>query len=124
MVSEQRKTEERLACIQPHRGGCTQAQEQRGTGFSVPHFARSLILVPCSLLRNRTESSACYAGYGGKRRVSLIKSSVPLLCRSIYDFRLIAIPNISLFFWSKGVFWPPILVNLPSDRKVVYADVL
>ena len=28
------------------------------------------------------------------------------------------------FFWSKGVFWPPILVNLPSDNKVVYADVL
>ena len=26
------------------------------------------------------------------------------------------------FFWSKGVFWPSILVNLPSDRKLVYAD--
>ena len=44
---------------------------------------------------------------GGKRFVLLIKPSVPLLCRSIYDFRF-TIPNISLVK-SKRVFWPPIM---------------
>ena len=44
---------------------------------------------------------------GGKRLVLPIKPSVPLLCRSIYDFRS-TIPNISLFK-SKRVFWPPII---------------
>ena len=100
----------------------TSSRTTRNGIFGAPFFARSLTLVPCSLLRNRTETSACYADYDGKRRVPQIKPSVPLLCRSIYDFRLITIPNISLFFWSKGVLWPSILVNLPSDRKLVYAD--
>ena len=125
MVSVQRKTKEQVACVQPQRGGCTQAQERRGTRFSVPHFfARSLTLVPCSLLRNRTETSACYADYDGKRRVPQVKPSVPLLCRSIYDFRFNYYSKYISLFLSKGVFWPSILVNLPSDRKLVYADVL
>ena len=57
----------------------------------------------------------------GKRRVSPMKPTVPLLCLSFYDFRFI-IPNIS-FVKSKEVFWQPIFVTLPSDRKAVYADV-
>ena len=44
---------------------------------------------------------------GGKRLVLPIKPSVPLLCRSIYDFRF-TIPNISLVK-SKRVFGPPII---------------
>ena len=44
---------------------------------------------------------------GGKRLVLPIKLSVPLLCRSIYDFSF-TIPNISLVK-SKRVFWPPII---------------
>ena len=43
----------------------------------------------------------------GERLVLPIKRSVPLLCRSIYDFRF-TIPNISLVK-SKRVFWPPII---------------
>ena len=43
----------------------------------------------------------------GERLVLPIKLSVPLLCRSIYDFRF-TIPNISLVK-SKRVFWPPII---------------
>ena len=42
-----------------------------------------------------------------KRLVLPLKLSVPLLCRSIYDFRF-TIPNISLVK-SKRVFWPPII---------------
>ena len=49
-----------------------------------------------------------------------MKPSVPLLCRSFYDSRF-TILNIS-FVKSKGVFWPSILTNLPSDHKAVYAD--
>ena len=49
-----------------------------------------------------------------------MQTSVPLLCRSFYDFRF-TIPNIS-FVKSKGMFWPSILTNLPSDYKAVYAD--
>ena len=56
----------------------------------------------------------------GKRRVSPMKPSVPLLCWSFYDFRFTP-ANIS-FVKSKGVFCPSILTNLPSDHKVVYAD--
>ena len=44
---------------------------------------------------------------GGKRLVLPIKPSVPLLCRSIYDFRF-TIPNTSLVK-SKEVFWQPII---------------
>ena len=44
---------------------------------------------------------------GGKRLVLQIKLSVPLLCRSIYDFSF-TVPNISLVK-SKRVFWPPIV---------------
>ena len=54
----------------------------------------------------------------GKRRVSLMQASVPLLWRSFYDFRF-TIPNIS-FVKSKGVFWLSILTNLPSDYKAGY----
>ena len=43
----------------------------------------------------------------GKRLVLPIKLSVPLLCRSIYDFRF-TIPNISVVK-SKRVFCPPIM---------------
>ena len=43
----------------------------------------------------------------GKLLVLPIKLSVPLLCRSIYDFRL-TIPNISLVK-SKRVYCPPIM---------------
>ena len=46
---------------------------------------------------------------GGKRLVLPIKPSVPLLCRSIYDFRS-TIPNISLVK-SKRVFGRLLLVN-------------
>ena len=46
---------------------------------------------------------------GGKRRVWPMRPSVPLLCRSIYNFRC-NIPNIS-FVKSKRLFWPSILVN-------------
>ena len=46
---------------------------------------------------------------GGKRLVFPIKPSVPLLCRSIYDFRS-TIPNISLVK-SKRVFGRRLLVN-------------
>ena len=46
---------------------------------------------------------------GGKRLVLPIKPSVPLLCRSIYDFRS-TIPNISLVK-SKRVFGRRLLVN-------------
>ena len=42
---------------------------------------------------------------GGKQLVLPIKLSVPLLCRSIYDFSF-TIPNTSLVE-SKKVFWPP-----------------
>ena len=42
---------------------------------------------------------------GGKRLVLPIKLSVPLLCRSIYDFSF-TIPNI-LLVKSKRVFWQP-----------------
>ena len=48
-----------------------------------------------------------------------MQPSVPLQCRSFYDFRF-TIPNIS-FVKSKGVFWPSTLTNLPSDYKAVYA---
>ena len=44
---------------------------------------------------------------GGERLVLPIRLSVPLLCRSVYDFRF-TIPNISLVK-SKRVFWPPIV---------------
>ena len=44
---------------------------------------------------------------GGKRFVLPIKPSVPLMCRSIYDFRF-TIPNLSLVK-SKRVFWPRII---------------
>ena len=91
--------------------------------FGAPFFARLLILVPCSLLRNRTETTACYAGYDGKRRVSLIKPSVSFPV-DLFTVFVLLLFKIYLFFWSKGVFWPPILDNLPSDPKVVYADVL
>ena len=47
---------------------------------------------------------------GGKRLVLPIKRSVPLLCRSIYDFRY-TIPNISQS-------------NQPYDSKGVHANVL
>ena len=43
----------------------------------------------------------------GKRLVLPITLSVPLLCRSIYDFRFTT-PNICLVK-SKRVFWPPIM---------------
>ena len=43
----------------------------------------------------------------GKRLLLPIKPSVPLLCRSIYDFRF-TIPSISVVM-SKRVFWPPIM---------------
>ena len=54
---------------------------------------------------------------GGKRLVLPIKPSVPLLCRSIYDFRS-TIPNISLVK-SKRVFDRRLLVNYckPYDRN-------
>ena len=45
----------------------------------------------------------------GKRLLLPIKPSVPLLCRSIYDFRF-TIPSISVVM-SKRVFWPPIIGN-------------
>ena len=47
---------------------------------------------------------------GGKRLVLPIKLSVPLLCRSIYDFSF-TIPNI-LLVKSKRVFWPPTMSKL------------
>ena len=47
---------------------------------------------------------------GGKRLVLPIKLSVPLLCRSIYDFSF-TIPNI-LLVKSTRVFWPPTMSKL------------
>ena len=64
-----------------------------------------------------------YSGYDGKRRVSLIKPSLSFPV-DLFSVFVLLLFQIYLFFWSKEVFWPPILVNLPSDRKVVYADVL
>ena len=52
---------------------------------------------------------------GGKRLVLPIKPSVPLLCRSIYDFRF-TVPNISLVK-SKRVFWPPIIAFEVRERN-------
>ena len=52
----------------------------------------------------------------GKRRVSLMKPTVPLLCRSFYDFRF-TIPNIS-FVKSKGVFFGLGLLAVRSQGSV------
>ena len=49
----------------------------------------------------------------GKRRVSPMKPTVPLLCRSFYDFRF-TVPNIC-FVKSKGVFFGYLAVRLQGS---------
>ena len=56
LVSEQRKTEERA-----FRFGCSRIETR--ALLLAQFFALSLTLVPCSLLQDRTESSACHAAY-------------------------------------------------------------
>ena len=70
--------------------------DQGGISYKLPN-----VRDPISSTETRRLNS------GGRRLLLPIKPSVPLLCRSIYDFRF-TIPNISLVK-SKRVFWPPII---------------
>ena len=88
--------------------GCGLYIRAKGGISYIPWCIASYYIIKLSHARDPISSTGTLQlNNGGKRLVLPIKPSVPLLCRSIYDFRF-TIPNISLVK-SKRVFWPPII---------------
>ena len=82
--------------------------EVKGGISYIPRCIASYYIIKLSNARDPISSTGTrQLNDGGKRLVMPIKPSVPLLCRSIYDFRF-TIPTISLVK-PKRVFWPPII---------------
>ena len=84
------------------------AFDTKGRISYIPWCIASYYIIKLPNARDAISSTRTWQlNSSGKRLVLPIKLSVPLLCRSIYDFRF-TIPNISLVK-SKRVFWPPIM---------------